>query len=97
MIFIKTIPIDDAKEAIEMIHYHPEELTDEAIASGHVIEDFEEPPIPAGMQMRYFFNPVSCTVFFEFYPRPKTEREKLDGALLQIEDLQIAMAQLMGV
>lgn len=98
MVFIKTIKKEPDKEFIELVHYQPQELSENEINTGYLIENYIEPQPQIGMIPVAYYRPSTGEIFFEFIPRPLTDKEKIaqfeTTTQEQLNTINLAIAEL---
>ncbi|CUU47074.1 hypothetical protein [Clostridium beijerinckii] len=95
MIFLGLEKIDDTKAKVVLIHYFPDQLTEEEKSKGVLVESL---PIDEGnkdgklKELRYSYE--SNTAYYEYVDIPKSELELLKE---QVNDLAQANAELTSI
>ncbi|MFD0675148.1 hypothetical protein [Cohnella sp. GCM10027633] len=95
MYFVQTQEITPSKHRVHAIHYLHEGLEHnvpvDEVGQGFAVSVMPQPDssiIDLGNMGELFINPQDLSMWYEYIPRPKTEREMLEVANSEIQLLQ---------
>lgn len=94
MIFLQYDKNINGETPIMLIHYKPELLPNDILDTGTLVNEIPNEPIEDRKNASLFINTETQEVYYKLTDRPLTKEELLED---QIKDLQIALAELMGV
>lgn len=84
--FIKWEKETETKAHVIFIHYQPEELPEETLKTGLLVESIPEPKRIEGKRSKLYINLQTKELFYEYIEREKTKEEQLQEQLKNLEE-----------
>jgi hypothetical protein len=97
MILVNYDMITEGKAFVRRRYYRPEELPQEEIDKGVMVESIPAPEIIAGKNEVLYINPTTLEMWYEYVDRPLTQDEEMAQIKGQVLEMQDAINFLLGL
>lgn len=86
MIFVRIAEETATKAMVYFQHNFPDDLTEEELADGLLVDSVPEPTPQDGKMALLYINPITKELWYEYVDRPLTSEEETKKRITQLEE-----------